>query len=379
MWLQHKIECLSKNGGIQMVKEIFVLRSVGCLCIVFLHSIYIALTTLPEREIGALSASLFDSLQLLLYFGTPMFIFISQFLISYSYRERPLPNHFLTKRFRYILIPFSCMAFFYSLPTLLEGSTNWLTKFAMNVLLGDYHGYFILIIFQFYLFHKYFNHYLRKMPAKVVFLLAFLINGSYLWTFNFTSPPDSLPYSGYIWERLYWMPLFGWLFYFVLGYYAGLYYEKLIVFLERWRYVLLIGPLVSSGIVLFLYHTDIIGVHSSKRIDILFHTTFICFCLFYLTSLFKKLPQFLVLISRYSFGIYLLHYFYIFVADYLFRLYPLQLGVMYIFLLFGFSLVGSIVTIYWLNKWRYGYLIIGKVGVPYVEAAPSQRVKIKES
>ncbi|WP_280770992.1 acyltransferase family protein [Salipaludibacillus daqingensis] len=357
---------MKKNQG--MIKEIFVLRSIGCLSIVFLHSIFIALTTVPIREMGELAAISFDSVQMILYYGTPMFIFISEFLISYSYRDRPLPDNFLRKRARFILIPYFVMAIFYSIPFILEGIDVWTVKLLMNIFVGDYHGYFILIIFQFYLFHYFFHRYLKVLSPRFVLTIAFIINAGYLIIFNFTTPPEMIPFSTYIWERFYWIPLFGWIFYFALGYYSGLYYQSFIHSLQKFRYIIIIGPLLTSILMLYLYHSGFLQVHSSKRTDILLHTTMFSLFLFYVTSKFKTPPRILVFISQYSFGIYLLHYFYIFLADYLFRLYPLNIGFTYIILLFTFSIVSSILTIYVLNKWKYGYLMIGKVGAPYKQS-----------
>ncbi|WP_416150564.1 acyltransferase family protein [Salipaludibacillus sp. HK11] len=354
---------MMKNQG--MIKEIFVLRSIGCLSIVLLHSIFIALSTLPIREMGELAAIIFDSVQMILYYGTPMFIFISEFLIAYSYRGRKLPENFLTKRIRFILIPYFVMALFYSIPFITDGIDTWSIKLLLNVFVGDYHGYFILIIFQFYLFHYYFHRYLKLLSPKLVLTSALVINASYLIFFNFTSPPDVIPYSTYIWERFYWIPLFGWIFYFALGYYAGLYYESFIRSLEKFRYLIIIGPLLTSILLLYLYHSGILQVHSSKRTDILLHTTMFSLFLFYVTTKISSPPRLLVFISQYSFGIYLLHYFYIFLADFIFRLYPIDIGVTYIMLLFVFSTLSSILTIFLLNKWKYGYLVIGKIGAPY--------------
>lgn len=358
-----------KNQG--MIKEIFVLRSIGCLSIVFLHSIHIALTTVPIREMGELAAITFDSVQMILYYGTPMFIFISEFLISYSYRNREVPNNFLRKRIRYILIPYFIMAIFYSIPFITDGIETWSIKLLMNVFVGDYHGYFILIIFQFYLFHYFLHRYLRVLSPRLVLTVAFLINAGYLIVFNFTSPPEIIPFSTYIWERFYWIPLFGWIFYFALGYYSGLYYQSFIRSLVKWRYIIIIGPLLTSIMMLYLYHSGFLQVHSSKRTDILLHTTMFSLFLFYITTKLNKPPRILVFISQYSFGIYLLHYFYILLADFIFRQYPFDIGVMYIILLFIFSMISSIITIFLLNKWKYGYLIIGKVGVPYKSPKPS--------
>ncbi|SDN33309.1 acyltransferase family protein [Alkalicoccus daliensis] len=360
-----------------MIKEIFILRSIGCLSIVLLHSIHIGIETMTIREMGELAAIFFDSIQMILYYGTPMFIFISEFLIAYSYRTRPLPDYFLKKRLRYILIPFFVMGILYALPFFFQGMEQGFTKIALNIFIGDYHGYFILIIFQFYLFHYLFHSYLKRWKPQLVLTIAFIINAGYLMFFNFTLPPENLPYGTYIWERFYWVPMLGWVFYFAVGYYAGTYYEMFSKLIYKYRYIIIIGPVITSMLMLTFYHSGFLTVHSSKRTDILVHTIMCSFFLFYLTSRLKHLPPFLELISRYSFGIYLLHYIYIFFLDAMFQLQPVSIGFMYIIVLFFFSLFASIGTIIIVNKWKYGYLIIGQVGVPFQPAKKpaSQNVK----
>ncbi|MFC4735758.1 acyltransferase family protein [Bacillus daqingensis] len=348
-----------------MIKEIFVLRSIGCLSIVLLHSIFIGIDSMTIREMGELSAIFFDSIQMILYYGTPMFIFISEFLIAYSYRNRELPDYFLKKRLRFILIPFVVMGIFYALPFFAQGIQTGFTKVALNIVVGDYHGYFILIIFQFYLVHYLLHSRLKRWKPSIVLPVAFGINAAYLLFFNYSSPPEGLLYGEYIWERFYWVPMFGWVFYFAVGYYAGMHFERFSAFIRSWRVLFIIGPVLTSAMLLFFYHSGILTVHSSKRTDILIHTLMCSFFLFYITSTLKALPPFLEFISRYSFGIYLLHYFYIFLLDFLFQLYPLPIGFFYIIILFIFSLTASIATIIMMNKWKYGYMIIGQIGAPY--------------
>ncbi|PRO66945.1 acyltransferase family protein [Alkalicoccus urumqiensis] len=354
-----------------MIKEIFMLRSIGCLSIVLLHSIHIGIESMTIREMGELSALFFDSIQMILYYGTPMFIFISEFLIAYSYKNRELPSHFLKKRLRYILIPFYIMGVFYAIPFFADGIGAGFAKIGLNLFIGDYHGYFILIIFQFYLFHLWFHRRLRKWKPWIVLTVTFIINAGYLMVFNFTPPPESLPFGEYIWERFYWLPMFGWIFYFTVGFYAGTYYENFRAFIQKYHHWFIAGPVFTSAALLILFHTGLIEVHSSKRTDILIHTLVCSFFLFYITSRLKELPPFLEFISRYSFGIYLLHYFYIFLLDFFFRLQPVPIGFTYILILFFFSLGASILTIQWVNKWKYGYMIIGQIGKPY-QKQPSE-------
>ncbi len=358
------MESTMKNNT--MIKEVFLLRSIACLSIVLLHAIEIGIESI-KYEIGSFTYLVFDSIHVFLYYGTPMFIFISELLIAYSYRKKNIPKDFLRKRFTFIFIPFLCMALFYSIP---YASTfqDWVLKFFLNAFIGDFHGYFVLIIFQFYLLHLFFHHYLQRVKPRVIITISFLLNAGYLAFFNMTEPYNIL-YSEYIWERFYWIPFFGWIFYFSLGYYCGLYYERFISGLKKHKAAVTALPIVSSTFLLYVYHSELITVHSSKRIDMMLHTAAIGFFILYVTSYMKKIPNFLIFISQYSFGIYLLHFFYLLLFDAIYNIYPGFLGISYVFLLFFGSTTCSIITIYHLNNWKYGKYIVGKIGAGYKNKA----------
>ncbi|ADH99445.1 acyltransferase family protein [Salisediminibacterium selenitireducens] len=352
-----------KSNG--LVKEIFVLRSVGCLSIVLLHSIFIALQT-GAVSMGHMQVTLLDSLQLLLNFGTPMFVFISEFIIAYSYRQKPIPNSFFSKRFKFIFLPYLTMALIYALPFFHLGLDTWSQKAVMNIFVGDYHGYFILIIFQFYLFHYYFSGWLKRLKPLKVIGTAFVINLLYVAFFNFVPPPNDSAAVLYIWERFFWIPMFGWIFYFMIGFYAGTYYETFLSLLKKYRVWVMMLPVITTVVMLWLYHTEILTVNTSKRVDILFQTTAVSLLLFYLVNRMKYPWPFMVFISRYSFGIYLWHYAYIFIFDYVYDNWiPWSFNGFYFMVLFVFSLSMSIMTVRVLSSWSYGYLFIGKIGIPY--------------
>jgi membrane-bound acyltransferase YfiQ involved in biofilm formation len=353
-----------KMANKPMIKEVFVLRSLACLSIVFLHAIGQGLEVLAAgEEINQFTFMLYDSLHLFLYFGTPMFVFISELLLARSYKDRQLPNYFLSKRVKFIFIPFVVMAFFYSIPYA-ASLESWGLKFLLNVFIGSYHGYFVLIIFQFYLAHLFFHRYLKKWKPTIVLPVAFLINLIYLAIFNFTSPP-AIPYGEYIWTRYYWVPFLGWIFYFCLGFYCGQHYEKMIKFLNNNKSIVFAAPLLTTTLLLFLYYSGLINVHSSKRIDILLHTPAIGFFLIYVVQQWRRIPKLLIVISQYSFGIYLLHIFYLSLAREMYDLFSLTFGASYIIITFLFSVICSIFTVYYLNQWKYGEYVVGKIGVRY--------------
>jgi len=91
-------------GGIfvnEKVKEIFIMRAFACSAVVLLHSIAVIQGL---YELSASADSFFRSLQLILLFSTPMFVFISEFVLSYSYGTT-LPDGFFQKRLKMIMVP----------------------------------------------------------------------------------------------------------------------------------------------------------------------------------------------------------------------------------------------------------------------------------
>ncbi|WP_088104752.1 acyltransferase family protein [Halalkalibacter urbisdiaboli] len=355
-------------------KELFFLRGIACLSIVLLHAIGLGLTSITKE---GLTGVFFDSIHVLLYFATPLFIFISMFILGYSYRHRPLPHTFLKNRILYLFLPFLFMAFFYSIPYA-SSFKDWGLKFLLNSVIGDYHGYFVLIIFQFFVLYLLLHKVLPRFNPAVVLISSFIINASYLAFFNFTTP-WAVPYADYIWERFYWVPFLGWLFYFTLGYYCGTYYERFMVQLEKWKGLVLAGPLLTSALLLFFYHSDWLAIHSSKRIDMLFHTMTVGFFLFYIANKMQTIPQSIVFISQYSFGIYLLHMFYQAVFDFAFQFMSINLGYSYIFLLFAGSTMCSIYTIQYVSRWKYAAYLIGKVGIGYQQPSTRKTQKAIQS
>ncbi|MEH6992332.1 acyltransferase family protein, partial [Neobacillus drentensis] len=135
----------------KLVNEIFLMRTISCLSILLLHSL---------ARAYAYDNNIVNLMQLLLTFGTPTFVFISEFILARSYPQE-LPANFWSKRLKFIMVPYILFGTFYALMKGFEQSlssgNDFLGSFGgflwKHILLGDYHGYFILVIFQFYLLH----------------------------------------------------------------------------------------------------------------------------------------------------------------------------------------------------------------------------------
>ena len=345
------------------IKEIFMIRCISCLSVVLLH--IISMVLMLQAEALADISHTVDSFRTLLMFSTPAFIFISEFLLARSYPDG-VPDGFLKKRGKVIFVPFLFIAAIDALlmTSAMGGEVTFLAfvqKYLANVFLGNFIGYFILVIFQFYLLHMCFHSFLQKASPKWVLSISFAVTAAYLSYFTFIQPPvvqeeAPFPFS--------WVPFPGWLFYFCLAYYCGKNYERFLALLERYRHAVYAAAAVTGCfIVAVSYFGQDIAV-TSKRPDILLYSTSIIFLCFHLFSKLKSVPKLIMMISNYSFSIYLLHAFILIFGLVILTSFESIGTVSAVLLLFSIS-TGVAVFISWaVNKLKYGYMFVGKIYVP---------------
>ncbi|OWR30711.1 hypothetical protein CDO73_08930 [Saccharibacillus sp. O23] len=343
-----------KTGYIQ---EVGTVRAIACLSIVLLHSIHFTVGFGMERGSNLLDYVLLTTAGIL-SFGTPVFVFISELLLSRSYPDR-LPRTFYKKRVLLILLPFVCMAFFYAFLSHYDDPQRLPRVILMN-LLGGYHGWFVLVIFQFYIFHHLFNRFLSRMPARILLPIALAVNVAYLAFFNLTSPPSGNGAVLFLWDRGYWVPFLGWVFYFCLAYYCGRRYGEFLALLRKYQSWIL--PLVAVSVALVVW-VNSLGIlpFVSKRLDMIPLSAGLIFLLFRFASRWKSRPGWIALIDRCSFGIYLIHYFYLIVYSEVLNALA-DIGYWEIPVLFAAGLLSSIATVLLANKLRFGKYLLGRSG-----------------
>lgn len=352
-----------------LVNEMFLLRSIACLSILLLHVL--------DRVYLDKSEAV-NSLSVLLTFGTPAFVFISEFIIAYSYRSRPMTS-FWRSRILYIFLPYIFFGIFYAAAKAFEQTgmdsgfgEAFFTYTWRHLLLGDFHGYFILIIFQFYALHVLFHSYLKKASPKKMLIGSFLVNAAYLSFFNFV-PPLNIPFADYIWWQYYWVPFLGWIFYFTLAFYSGYYIESFTALLARYRHWTTAAVMAFGTLSISLYLFDVMPIVSSKRVDMLFFTVSMILFLYSHAMLLKRIPRFFTWVSQYSFGIYLFHPFFLAVASAFSFAWKDLPPVITVPGLFFICIGSSALIIYVCNRMPFGAYMVGKVGIsqkrPVVEAA----------
>ncbi|SES15061.1 acyltransferase family protein [Salipaludibacillus aurantiacus] len=348
----------------KVIKEIYWLRALACLAVVVTHAVNTTLSNY-EYSIGQYEEYLLIAFRFIAFFGTPVFIFISEFLLAHSY-PNGVPKGFLIKRVKFLLAPFAFMGLVFAFITAdtLQAFTRQL---ALNLFIGGYTGYFILIIFQFYLMHMIAQRFLeRSSPVKVIGF-SLVINVIYLGFFHMTSPP-AMFLGEYIWERGHWLPVFGWLFYFTLGYYCGRHYHAVMEQLLQYRKIIYGLPFLSIGLVFFLVRYDILTVVSSKRIDYLLYTPALIAVILLLTYKLKRTPPLILSVSKYSFNIYLLHTVFLYYLPPLANVHP----VLYFIMAVAFSIAASVLVVKLTSSAALSPYLIGKT-LPIPRQQPSIR------
>lgn len=342
-----------------LIKEIFWLRCFACLAVTLLHAIHHGQQVyIDTTKIHTVSYLLYISV----LFGVPVFVYITEFLLSKNYPHK-VPDEFFRKRLKVLLLPYLFMNTVYAFINLETWVIqDFIIRLSQNVFLGLSSIYFILIIFQFYILHILFSKYLNQISAKVVLPIAFLINFLYLSIFNFVEPPKNY-LTDYIWNTGYWLPFIGWIFYFVLGYYSAKNYKTILNIMQSKRVTLFIGLLlftIISLIVLLLMNRHFLLDYNSKRVGMLLYATSIIAPITYLSTCFKKVPKIVTIISNYSFTIFLMNWFYLTLLSYIQP--PAFLNILsYSILMFIVTILLCIATGYIFNQIKFGKYLVGQV------------------
>ncbi|MUN94265.1 acyltransferase family protein [Staphylococcus borealis] len=331
---------------------IFWMRTIACLSVVMIHTIT---TTFYKFDMPN-EGYLLRIFQLLLLYATPMFVFISEFLLAKQYKTKVKDGFFkqklLTLGIPYIIINLG-LAYVYGHP---KNFGDYMDSVVFMMFRGGTLTYFIVIIFQFYLLHVLFAKYLVKLnPIKLI--IYSLIITSLFWAMrNFIPAPESI-YFNWLWQREGWMIFVGWLSYFLLGFYMGYHYEKLMSNIQKYTVHIVSGTIIVTIFVIFNYLFGILTLVDSKRFDTPIYVTFVILLFFLIASYFKYVPRFIIFISNYSFSIYLIHYFFVHRLGALHD-HPL-LNILFTFTL---TVTFSICIAYVMNLSKFGKFIVGGIG-----------------
>ncbi|ASV68238.1 acyltransferase family protein [Cytobacillus kochii] len=328
-----------------MVKEWNLLRTIACLSVVFLHS-----STQIGRSFGYPSIENMYFLRVILTYATPTFIVLSEIILANKYKDK-IPPKFFTKRIKLIILPFIAFAIIDALVvnSMSESGIDIFAKIQSN-LMGNFIGYFILIIFQFYILH----YLIVKFRISVLKLLpwSILIMVGHLYILNSEIP--------FVVENraLLKLPFTAWFGYFTVAFLIGAYYEKIIAFLKTYKWI----PTIALGYVILLILIGFEGGYNqvdSRRLDIFPLSIAISLTILAWGQLLPNL-NIVNKISNYSLGIYLVHWQVqrIF-TPYLIESIPNISPYILVGILFLFSIAFSMVFIKLVSFIPFGKYIIG--------------------
>lgn len=237
--------------------------------------------------------------------ATPGFIILSVMLTTLNYADK-LPARYLWQRVKYILIPYILIGSFYSYTASLESGWSFRDEFLSNVIRGEWHGYFILVIMQFIVLNVILYKINPKiLSSKITLLVSFIITASYLYSYYHVDAVYNFVQNYY--------PLgdntviLGWLFFYFFGSYIGSHYEKIKSVLITQSALIVLFLLISYGFFIALTDGDFWTVTSFHYSLLLLHTSGFLMLLYISIQLVGIQEQLVDLISKYSLFIFLFH------------------------------------------------------------------------
>ncbi|KKO55203.1 acyltransferase [Paenibacillus sp. DMB20] len=372
---------MSKESRKTNLPEIQLVRAIAIIGVLSVHATSSATVVMKESNLYAA----YNFFNIFMKIGTPVFLFLSSFVLFYSYYSRPLDKkligNFYKKRLKFILIPyvifsviyFVIVHFKYYPDRSLEES---LEKFVVQLFSGKAytHLYFIYISIQFYLLFPILlwlfkckpNFAKWAVPAGFAMQYGFIIMNK---LFLLTERPAS--------SALHYMS------YFMLGAVLGIYYPKLKEWFEirkenvtasrlaGWIILLAVWLSASLGHV-YVYHSA--RLYGAKYDSLLYHFLWnmqtitaglvaILLSHLLIRHAWPWLTRSMARLGELSFGIYLIHPLFLFI----YRLYPPKMGYPYLIHLwylggFMFALLASCVVVSLTVRWLpMSWIVFGKV------------------
>ncbi|MXO81386.1 acyltransferase family protein, partial [Paenibacillus sp. OT2-17] len=143
----------------EKIPELQLVRAMAILAVLMVHATSYATVQLTNSSLYVV----YNALNVLMKYGTPVFIALSSMVLFYNYKDRPMGRQLLSRfykqRLLYILLPYVMFSLFYFILSLMAGSSepwNIITlakSFALKLATGKAytHLYYIFIMMQFYL------------------------------------------------------------------------------------------------------------------------------------------------------------------------------------------------------------------------------------
>jgi peptidoglycan/LPS O-acetylase OafA/YrhL len=317
----------------EQIPELQIARALAILGVLSVHAS--ASATISMLKSGYYS--FYNFINIFMKFGTPTFILLSSFVLFYSYYTRPLDSKliksFYKKRLLYIIIPYVIFsALYFVLVQLIQNepilSSDSLASFFKKLLLGKAfaHLYFIFISIQFYLLFPIILWLAKKKAALIPWFIP--MGFAIQWAFVlFNKFYFQVPNKG-SWSLSYFS-------FFFIGAALGIYFPKIKAWLiiskqnatlyrlSTWTITWLAWLALALFHVMINYNARLHGTrYDSLLYEFLwsFHTLLSALVLIQAAFIIhRRLPAIvsktIYRLGEVSFGIYLIHLFYLFLYD----------------------------------------------------------------
>lgn len=284
------------------LSEINVIRAIACVFVVLTHSIS---SYLNNVEVNLMSEDKYIIwIRFAILCATPIFILLSETLISKNYPVA-LPKGFFRKRFKYILIPYILIGSIVSYMDSEGNFESFINLVIEKVLLGDWYGFFVIVIFQLYILHWLLGNFLSKVNPIYPLVISFLISFTHVYLFVNITEYKEFIFNYY--PLSFRTNIFIWLFYFVVAFYTGQYYERILSFLSNKVWIPVLSTVISYLVVMHNILSRDYTTVASERYDMMLYSVSVFFLMLIIFRKYSVSNKTLITISHFSYFIYLTH------------------------------------------------------------------------
>ncbi|MBX0313271.1 acyltransferase family protein [Planococcus glaciei] len=284
------------------LKEINMIRALMCIMVVMTHSLT-QYTLNIEMDLTGNSLYV-QYFRLALLCATPIFILLSETMIAKNY-SGTVPKNFFLKRIKFILIPYVLIGLIVSYMRSDHTLASFREMIQMIIIEGEWYGFFIIVIFQFYVLHWLVGRLLAKINPILPLALAFFVSLLHSYSYFHVGAYQEFTLSYY--PLFFRTHILFWLFYFVAGFYVGLYYEKIMDFLINKVWMLELATVASFAFIINVYQKMNYVTIASERFDMIPYTISIFLLLLVAFRKYQFYNETMMVISNFSFFIYLTH------------------------------------------------------------------------
>jgi surface polysaccharide O-acyltransferase-like enzyme len=323
-------EAIIKNQDNKIwINELDFLRAFAVLAVIIIH------TAAKFKEINSLNSLVLVNIfiDVVSHFAVPVFILISGIVLSYNYYENINYKSYYIKRFFSIIPQFLFFSIFYLVFSVIMGHRNPSFSKAIDLIISgesSYHLWFFVLLIQFYLIYplliKLYLLCLSRNKLSLFIILPLIIQILFYFLSVFLPAPYNKNISSLIDYYIH-NVFISHIFYFVLGIHFGRNIKSMNNYINNINDKILYFLLILSNVSIYIIKIKGMEIYGTNEINTLFLLPIktieplqyiLSFILLWkISSKLIDRNNFIVRllkdIGRFSFGIYLVHVFFIIV------------------------------------------------------------------